>query len=296
MTFLKEKHIVVSINKKIRLNDYLEGVFSSLPSNKSIKKALLKGRILVDGKVATSALWVETNMKIDLLEDKNIERRNYDLELEIIYEDDDFAIVNKPAGLVSSGNQFRTLQNAVAGNLKATSKINSIHPPKLVHRLDSATSGLVIIAKTSEAVQLFGNLLAEKQIHKKYIAIVKGETEDSTTIDSKIGDKEASTLLIKKETMVSDTLGSLSWLELYPQTGRTHQLRIHLSERGHPILGDRIYGDKEKDVKGKGLFLAAIALEFYHPITKEQMKFEIPIPKKFQKYWDGVKKRNATSN
>lgn len=296
MTFLKEKHIVVSVDGKIRLNDYLEGVFSSLPSNKSIKKALLKGRILVDGKIATSALWVSSGMKIDLLEDKNIERRNYEFELEVVYEDDDFAIVNKPAGLVSSGNQFRTLQNAVAGNLKATSKINSIHPPKLVHRLDSATSGLVIIAKTSEAVQLFGNLLAEKQVHKKYIAIVKGDTEESTLIESKIGDKEASTLFFKKETIDSDALGRISWLELYPQTGRTHQLRIHMSERKNPILGDRIYGDKEKDVKGKGLFLAAVALEFYHPISKKQMKFEIPVPKKFQKYWDGVKKRNATSN
>jgi len=296
MTFLKEKHIVVSVNGKIRLNDYLEGVFSSLPSNKSIKKALLKGRVLVDGKVATSALWVTPNMKKDLLEDKNIERRSYDLELEVVYEDDDFAIVNKPAGLVSSGNQFRTLQNAVAGNLKATSKINSIHPPKLVHRLDSATSGLVIIAKTSEVVQLFGNLLAEKQVHKKYIAIVRGDAEESALIESKIGDKEASTLLFKKETLVSDALGSLSWLELYPQTGRTHQLRIHMAERGHPILGDRIYGEKESDVKGKGLFLAAVALEFYHPISNEKMNIEIPIPKKFQKYWDGVKKRNATAD
>ncbi len=296
MTFLKEKHIVVSVDGKVRLNDYLEGVFSSLPSNKSIKKALLKGRILVDGKIATSALWVTPNMKIDLFEDKNIERRNYDLKLEIVYEDDDFAIVNKPAGLVSSGNQFRTLQNAVAGNLKTTSKINSIHPPKLVHRLDSATSGLVIVAKTSEAVQLFGNLLADKQVHKKYIAIVKGEAEESAVIDNKIGDKEALTLLFKKETIVSDTMGPLSWVELYPQTGRTHQLRIHMAETGHSILGDRIYGDKGKEVKGKGLFLAAVALEFYHPISNEQMKIEIPIPKKFQKYWDGVKKRNATSN
>lgn len=290
-----EEHRVEIVKEEIRIYDYLVDRFSALPSKKSIKKALKKGRILVDGKSVSSALWVKTNMHIELLEEDTSEQIIYDLELDVVYEDEYFAVVNKPAGLVSSGNQFRTLQNAVAGNLKPSSLIDAVSPPKLVHRLDSSTSGLVIIAKTAQASRKFGDLLANKQIRKKYIAFVQGEIEEKGSIESLIEEKKALSEFKRIESVHSSTFGALNWIELYPLTGRTHQLRIHMSENNSPILGDKIYGDKEHDLKGKGLFLSAISLQFIHPFTSQELNIKIPIPKKFQKYWDGVKKRNASN-
>lgn len=294
MTMVKEKHQVISVDEKTRINDYLVDVFKSLPSKKSIKKALKKGIILVDGKSVSSALWVEAEMKIELLEDNTMEHKVYSIELEVIFEDDFLAIINKPSGLLSSGNQFRTLQNALVGNLSPSTQIDAINPPKLVHRLDSSTSGLIIVAKTAGAVKLLGDLLADKKIKKKYIALVKGKPEDQGSIKSKIERKEAKSDFKRIETAHSNTLGPISWIELFPHTGRTHQLRIHMAENNNPILGDRIYGDKENDIRGKGLFLAAIALDFQHPITNESLKIEIPNPKKFDKYWFGIKNRNSS--
>lgn len=289
-----EEHRVEIVEEDIRIYDYLVDRFSALPSKKSIKKALKKGRVLVDGKSVSSALWVKVNMHIELIEEDIVSQKVYDLKLEVIYEDEYFAIVNKPAGLVSSGNQFRTLQNAVAGNLTPSSLIDAVNPPKLVHRLDSSTSGLVIVAKTAQANKKFGELLSNKKIRKKYAAFVRGDIEENGRIEGRIDEKKALSEFRRLESIHSSSFGQLHWVELYPLTGRTHQLRIHMSENGSPILGDKIYGNKENDLKGKGLFLAAIALQFTHPFTLKELNIEISVPKKFQKYWDGVTKRNAS--
>lgn len=288
---IKEKHIVESVQGDIRINDYLIDIFHSLPSKKSIKKALKKGLILVNGKSASSALWVKPKMEISLVEDAISSPTNYDLDLEVIYEDDFLALVNKPAGLVSSGNQFRTLQNALQGNLKPSSQKDAI-PPRLVHRLDSATSGLIIVAKTANSAMILGKMLAEKKISKTYQAILMGEIENEGLINSPIDDKDALTKYKKLASLPSVTFGVLTWVELMPMTGRTHQLRIHMKENGSPILGDRLYGDPEKNLKGKGLFLCSSRVEFQHPITQEDLVIQLNLPKKFEKYWLGVKKRN----
>ena len=295
MTSQRETHIANPADNKIRINDYLIGVFTAIPTRKSIKKAIRKERILIDGKTARSSNWVEDGMRIELLEDDPKKFPNYEMDLQVVYEDDYFAVVNKPPGLVSSGNQLRTLQNAVATNLKASSKEDALHPPKLVHRLDSATSGLIIVAKNAESARVLGQMLESQQIKKKYLAIVIGDSKENDRIDTKIQDKEALSILIKKEALPSEKFGMLSLVELYPQSGRTHQLRIHMADCHHPILGDRLYGNKAHDLKGKGLFLVALGLEFDHPSSGNKMKFEIPMPKKFQKYWDGLRKRNANS-
>ena len=295
MASQNEIHIANPADDKIRINDYLIGVFTSIPSRKSIKKAIRKERILINGQIARSGTWVEEGMRIELVEDDPTKFPNYELDLQVVYEDDYFAIVNKPAGLVSSGNQLRTLQNAVAANLKASAKEDAIYPPKLVHRLDSATSGLIIVAKNAESVRILGQMLEKQQIKKKYLAIVIGDSKENDRIDKKIHDKEALSILIKKEALRSEKFGMLSLVELYPQSGRTHQLRIHMAENNHPILGDRLYGNRVHDLKGKGLFLVALGLEFDHPASGNKMKFEIPMPKKFQKYWDGLRKRSTSS-
>lgn len=293
MVLIQESHRVKNCEEAIRINDYLVGIFDSLPSKKSIKKALKKGLILVDGQRVSSSLWVKTNMKIELIKEQESEEKVYDLEVEVLFEDDYLAILNKPAGLVSSGNQFRTLQNTLAKNLRPSSAKDAIHP-RLIHRLDSATSGLIIAAKTAKCAMQLGEMLANKEISKKYRAFVMGKIEKEGCIESEIDGKEAKTLYNPIEHAASSSFGILSAVELTPVSGRTHQLRIHMKENGTPILGDRLYGDEEKNLKGKGLFLCANKVAFVHPVTKEALEIEIPPAKKFEKYWTGVKKRNAS--
>lgn len=287
------RHIVATKTKDIRINEYLIGIFPSLPSRKSIKKALKKEKILVNGKIANSAIWVAQGMEIELIKEKNPSRKIYAIELEVVYEDEFLAIVIKPAGLVSSGNQFRTLQNAISGHLKLSKEKDSINPPLLVHRLDSATSGLVIIAKTASSVNILGKMLADHQIRKKYSALLIGKIDDEGEIEQSIKNKTATTEYKRIEYIPSEAFEFLSWVELFPLSGRTHQLRIHMAENNTSILGDRIYGKHEHDIKGKGLFLAATGIEFIHPFNKNTIKIEIPTPKKFKKYWDWTLKRNS---
>ena len=287
------KHKVISIQKNIRIYDYLIGVFPALPSRKSIKKALKKGRVHVNGVAVSSALWVVEGMEITLIKEEKDKHTIYSVELEVIYEDDYFAIVNKPAGLISSGNQFRTLQNAVAGHLKPSMQPDSIELPLLVHRLDSPTSGLVIVAKTASAVKELGSMLAEHKIRKKYNALVIGKIEEGGKIESVINEKLAISEFKTEEQISSDAFEFLSLVELYPLTGRTHQLRLHMAQNNTAILGDRLYGNNERNIKGKGLFLSAIGLYFTHPFSKQDISIEIPLPKKFKKYWDWTVKRNA---
>ena len=287
------KHKVLFKEKDIRINEYLIGVFPSLPSRKSIKKALKKEKILVDGLIADSSLWITLGMNIELLSEDNFETKVYPIDLEVIFEDEYLAVVNKPAGLVSSGNQFRTLQNAIAGHIKRSNQADAIYPPLLVHRLDSATSGLVIIAKTASSVQQLSKMLAEHEIQKTYAALLIGNIDAEGKIEISIDDKPAISEYKRVKQIPSEAFDFLSWVELFPLSGRTHQLRIHMAKNNSPILGDRLYGDHEKNIKGKGLFLSAIALSFFHPFSKETISIEIPLPKKFDKYWNWTLKRNS---
>jgi RluA family pseudouridine synthase len=288
---IKEKHLVVELKDEIRIYNYLPGIFNSLVSRKSIKKALKKGLIIVDGKSVSSALWLKKGMLIELVEEDQKVAKIYDLPLEVVFEDDHLAVVNKPAGLVSSANQFRTLQNALAGNLKPSKQVDAI-APVLVHRLDSATSGLLIVAKTASTALRLGELLAQRKVKKKYEALLIGEIEDEGQIDEDIEGKEAITEFKKLASIDTGTFGVISRVVLYPKTGRTHQLRIHMMKKACPILGDRIYGSEDNNVKGRGLFLSAVALEFQHPTTFQTLKLEIPTPGKFEKYWSILQKRN----
>jgi 23S rRNA-/tRNA-specific pseudouridylate synthase len=153
---------------------------------------------------------------------------------------------------------------------------------------------LIIAAKTAKCLMLLGEMLADKEITKKYRAIVIGSVEKKCYIEDPIEGKEAKTLINLIDRVSSLDFGTLSAVELSPITGRTHQLRIHLKNNGTPILGDRLYGDEKVNVKGKGLFLCANKVVFDHPITKEKVELEIPLAKKFDKYWNGVLKRNAS--
>lgn len=278
-----EQHIVPYPTEKQRLSDYCWGLFTALPSRKGVKKAIKAGRVLLDGKPGQTGDWVLPGQTIQILADHRANAKVYERELPVCFENDDFAIINKPAGVPVSGNQFKTIANMLAFNLQKSPKIDALANPYPLHRLDAATSGLLLIAKTAGAQLKLGGLFAKRQIEKTYQAIVCGQTPDQGTINSTVDDKPALShyRLLQAEPSIKNE--TLSWLELRPETGRTHQLRIHLASIGHPIMGDQLYGETGKIYRGKGLFLCATGLSFEDPWSKEKFQLEIPAPAKFKK-------------
>jgi len=218
---------------------------------------------------------MKTGMVVSLLPQPIDKNKIYELELEIAYEDEHLAIVNKPAGLTTSGNQFRTLKNALLHNLK----ILNHYTPRPIHRLDRATSGLIIVARSSAARVQLGDMLEAGKITKTYTAIVMGDPEDKGQLQQPIDGKEA----VSSYTVVKRSADKkYAQVNLSPITGRTHQLRIHTAIAGWPILGDKLYGNKKGP--GKGLFLCAFHLELNHPITQTKLNVTIDLPYKFVKF------------
>ena len=289
--FVKEKHIAPILTKKIRLSDYACGIFESLPSRKSVKKAIKNNEILVNGKIANTGKWIESNYSIELLESKRNPPKQYYMKLDVIYDDDHIAIINKPSGIEVSGNKFRTITNGLVGNIKLSSEKDALDWVKPVHRLDSATSGLLLIAKTTSAIINLGKQFEDKKITKKYRAIVVGKVPDNGIITDKINGKESISKYTLLQSLPSLRNEFLSLVDLFPETGRTHQLRIHMANIGSPIVGDSLYGENGNTLKHKGLFLAAIELNFRHPKTNEFLNIKIDEPLKFSTFIEREKKR-----
>lgn len=277
-----QSHIVPAIANKIRLQEYAIGIFDMLPSKSGLKKAIKREEILLDGKVAQTSDWIEEHQRIDLIQKDETIKKIFQLKLEIVHEDEHLAVVNKVAGYPTSGNYFKTIEQALPFNLKGSSQPDALSYPTPVHRLDNPTSGLLIVAKTKSAQLKLHRDFEEKKIHKKYVALVSGTTPHSQTIQIKIEGKVAITMFSTLETFQhQDHYYSL--LEVTPQTGRTHQIRIHLSEFGFPIVGDHLYGSKENPFSKKGIYLAAIGLTFNHPIKNTVLNLKLPLPSKFRK-------------
>ena len=273
---------VETLQEKLRIEAYCRGVFEELPSNKSVKKAVAKGAIRVNGEPVSSAYFVEAGDEIELWDLEEKLPAAYDMDIEVVYEDDDLAVVFKPAGLVTSGNLFRTLENAIQGKLKPCEN-NPLKWPKPVHRLDGPTSGLVIIAKSVPARIELGRMLERKELIKKYCAILAGRYEGKLEIETPINGKLAKSKIEVLEVKESLNNGFMSKVIMEPVTGRTHQLRIHAAISGHPIIGDKEYGEKGNTLLHKGLFLCAVELVFNHPVSGEMLNVKVDIPTKFKK-------------
>jgi 23S rRNA pseudouridine1911/1915/1917 synthase len=284
-------HVVAQITEPVRLSDYLIGKFEEIATRKGIKKAILHKRIHVNGSVASTGNWVRSGDVITLLEGQFAKPKDFDLDLEIPYEDDYFAVVVKPSGIPVSGNLFKTLYNTLGENLKASTQADALPWPQPVHRLDTATSGLVIVAKTHAVRVRLGEMLAQKRILKRYRAILQGELSGSGTVETPVGEKSAKTKYEAVETVHALQDTKLTLVDLYPLTGRTHQLRIHMASLGCPIVGDKLYRGELAMKMDKGLFLCAVALSFPHPVTHDPVEVEIPQPAKFDSYLEREKKR-----
>ncbi|WP_227807492.1 RluA family pseudouridine synthase [Lutibacter profundi] len=202
----------------------------------------------------------------------------------------------KPAGITVSGNAFKTIANALAFNLKKSSQQDALDIPTPVHRLDNQTSGILLIAKTKTAQIELGKQFTNQTIQKKYYAISIGKVTKNQNITLSIDGKFAETSFEIVKVVKSLKFNALTCLKISPKTGRTHQIRIHLASIGHPILGDKLYGNKETLHKGKGLFLCASEIQFSHPKTSKIIHLKINIPHKFKSVFIRERRRWKTYN
>lgn len=202
--------------------------------------------------------------------------------LKVLFEDEHLAAIHKPAGIEVSGNKFKTIANALPQNLQP-SPLSDASRPQPAHRLDYATTGLVLVGKTNSSIRLLNQLFEEKVISKTYYAVTIGNMEKSGTITSEIDGKPSQSDFELLQSVPSERFGLLNLVKLNPKTGRRHQLRKHLFGLGNPILGDREYFFEGLLLKGNGLYLHAHALEFVHPLTQEQICITDELPEKFRK-------------
>ena len=227
-----------------------------------------------------------------------------DLPLEIIYEDSDVAVVNKPQGMVvhpAAGHASGTLVNAIMYHIKDLSSINGVIRPGIVHRIDKDTSGLLMIAKNDHAHEALAKQLKDKTSLRKYVALVHGNiSHEKGTINAPIGRSKVNRKMQAVQEdgkpavthfTVLERFDQFTLVELQLETGRTHQIRVHMQYIGFPLAGDPVYGPK-KTLKGNGQFLHAKLLGFTHPTTGESMVFEAPLPELFEETLKKLRKND----
>lgn len=277
------KHVVENQVIDERLVDYCIGLFPQLSSKNAVKKALKRKELIINDQIGESQIWVKKNDVILLVDNETNLPRPFPLDIEIVYEDEFLVVIDKPSGIVVNGNQFRTVENALIGKTRVSRELDAFKWAKPVHRLDSATSGLLILSKTLSAHQKIAKMFENRKIEKVYHAIIMGElTKEEAIIDASVNKLPAETSYSLIKSVPSLKSGFVSLIKLMPKTGRTHQLRIHCAGMGNPILGDKLYGEKGTVLLNKGLFLAATELNFIHPIFQTEINVKIKCPPKFE--------------
>ena len=273
-------HIAANCRQEERLSDYVVGKFSELPSRKSVKKALKKGLFKLNGKPTKSGDYVSDGDTIVLkLERKPV----FEFAIDVLFEDDFIAIVDKPAGMIVSGNTFRTVEHALPFNLKESPSKDALLQPMPAHRLDFPTRGILIVAKTKSALNKLKEAFANTAISKVYHALTIGEMDEKGTVSNPIDGKNSVSHFETIGVKNSGKYGKINLVRVKPITGRKHQIRKHLAHIGHPILGDQEYGSEEHLQMHKGLYLHASEITFDHPITGAPINFKLDLPKKFTK-------------
>lgn len=275
-------------------------------SRSQANEEIKKGTVLVNGKAAKAKYVVKVGDVItyEIPEDKILDYEAEDIPLDIIYEDEDVAVINKPQGMVvhpSAGHTSGTLVNALMYHIKDLSTINGVVRPGIVHRIDKDTSGLLMIAKNDISHKALAEELKDKKSLRKYLAIVHGNLpNDRGMIEAPIGrsekDRKKQAVTAKGKEAVTrfqvlERFGNYTLVELTLETGRTHQIRVHMAYIGHPVAGDPLYGPR-KTLKGQGQFLHARTLGFTHPRTGEVMTFTAEAPAIFQERLEELRQHN----
>ena len=292
------------VNKRVDvfLNEEMEDV-----SRSALQKNIEKGNITVNGEKISKnyKLHLGDIVEAELPPPENIDIVPEDIPLDIMYEDDDLIVINKSQNMVvhpAPGHYTGTLVNALmfhcGDNL---SGINGVLRPGIVHRIDKDTSGVLVIAKSDLAHKGLSEQLAEHSMKRVYNAIVYNSfSEESGTVDRNIdrskNDRKKMAVVMKggrhavTHYKVIEKLGKYTWVELQLETGRTHQIRVHMSYIGHPLLGDPVYGPKKCPFNLNGQVLHAKVLGFIHPRTGEYMEFNSELPDYFSSLIERLKK------
>ena len=262
-------------------------------------KLIEEGNVLINGKKAKASTKISAGDEIILLlpEPKTLEIKAQDIKLDIVYEDDSLLVINKPIDMVvhpSAGHEDGTLVNALMAHCgDSLSTINGVMRPGIVHRIDRDTTGLLVVAKGDAAHENLSEQLKERTLKRRYFAIVHNNiAEDKGTVDAPLGRSLSDR---KKMAVIKDGREAVTHYEVLERfgrytlvacdldTGRTHQIRVHMKHIGHPLLGDKTYGVKKEEYNLPGQMLHAGKIGFIHPVSGEYMEFTAPLPEIFEK-------------
>jgi len=288
----------------LRLDVFIAGLDPDFSRTRA-QKLVETGAVTVNGGVAKSNYKVREGdrvfVKIPVPEPQEVVAEN--IPLDIVYEDSDLLVVNKPQGMVvhpAAGNYSGTLVNALLYHCDDLSGINGVIRPGIVHRIDKDTSGLLVVAKNDHAHLSLAEQLKEHSVSRKYIALVNGVVrEPGGIVDAPLGrdprDRKKMAVVTRNSKnavtkyRVLERFEHYTLVECHLETGRTHQIRVHMAYLGHPVAGDTVYGPKKDTLGLKGQALHALLLGFRHPVTGQFMEFQADIPPYFQELIAGLK-------
>ena len=294
-----EQYLFIAEEPSPRLDTFLAQQMEEVTRSR-LKKLIEGGQVCVDEKTVTKAgteIRKGAQVMITVPEAVEYTAKAENIPLDILYQDADFAIINKPKGMtvhVGNGNESGTLVNALLYALDRLSGIGGVLRPGIVHRIDKDTTGLLVVAKNDKAHLSLASQIAEKTCKRTYYALLEGKVkEESGRIVTEIGRHPTDRL---KMAVLPDGKGKIAITDYQViahfgsdftlcrfdlQTGRTHQIRVHAKHMGHPIVADPVYGYKKQKIKGDGQLLHAFALELTHPTTGEKMMFNATLPPAF---------------
>ena len=290
---------IVSEDEKLKRLDVVFNEHFKDYTRSHIKTLIDNGEILLNGKVvkAGEKLRIGDVVSFDYQDAKPLTVKPEDIEFEIVYQDSDLLVVNKPQGLVvhpCASTKDGTLVNGLLYRIKDLSGINGVLRPGIVHRLDKNTSGLMVVAKNDMAHVRLAKQIKDKTCHRCYIALCEGLFKEQsgkieTMIERSKSDRKKMAVSDKGKLAITNykvikeyPISKMTLVEFSLETGRTHQIRVHCKMINHPIVGDDVYGHADKKLKGQ--LLHSYKLSFVHPRTGQEMTFEIPLPDYFNEY------------